>query len=74
MGTSVTAITINSSDLETLGNYGVAKMLNVNNENLKTFNAKAYAGTIAQAAEKEGASAIIVNIRGCSAAGQAAGP
>ncbi|WP_417874330.1 electron transfer flavoprotein subunit alpha/FixB family protein [Xanthomarina gelatinilytica] len=61
MGTTVTAITFNAEDTSVLGNYGVDKVLKVNNSQLETFNAKAYASAIAQAAKKEGTMVIIVS-------------
>ncbi len=61
LGTSVTAISINADENESLGNYGVSKVLNVSNENLNTFNAKAFANAISEAATSEGASAIILS-------------
>ncbi len=59
--TSVTAISFNASENDSLGIYGVSKVLNVANDDLKTFNAKAFAVTIAQAVEKEGAHIIILS-------------
>ena len=61
MGSTVTAITINASNYNELGNYGVDKILNVNNDSLKSFNAKGYADVIKQAADKENAKVIIVS-------------
>ena len=61
MGSTVTAITINASNYNELGNYGVDKVLNVNNDSLKSFNAKGYADVIKQAADKENAKVIIVS-------------
>lgn len=61
LNTSVTAITINVPDSEEIGNYGVSKILKVTNDKLAVFNAKAFATTIAQAAEKEGAKAVVVS-------------
>ncbi len=61
MGTSVTAISINVNDGSSLGNYGAAKVLQVNDDNLGTFNAKAYASTIAQAAQAEDAKVVILS-------------
>ncbi len=61
MGTSVTAISINATDSASLGAYGVEKVLNVSDSKLDTFNAKAYANCIAQAAEAEGAKVIVVS-------------
>lgn len=61
MGTTATAISINANENESLGNYGIAKVLNVSNDKLSTFNAKAYANIIAEAAKNEGAKVIIVS-------------
>ncbi|WP_431127580.1 electron transfer flavoprotein subunit alpha/FixB family protein [Flagellimonas flava] len=61
MGESVTAVAINAGDEASLGNYGVSKVLKVSNGDLDTFNAKAYAHVLAQAAEAEGAKVIIVS-------------
>jgi len=61
IGTNVTAVAINANDNEVLGNYGVDKVLNVSNEQLVKFNAKAYAEVLKQAAEKESASVVIVS-------------
>jgi len=61
MGTTVTAVTVNANDASELGNYGVDKVLKVTNSDLNTFNAKSYAAVVKQAAEKEGAQAVIVS-------------
>ncbi|RTE52893.1 electron transfer flavoprotein subunit alpha/FixB family protein [Arenibacter aquaticus] len=61
MGTTVTAVAINANSPESLGDYGVTKVINVQNEDLKTFNAKAYANTIAQVSAKENATIIILS-------------
>ncbi len=61
LGETVTAISINPEDEASLGNYGVSKVLKVSDEKLRTFNAKAYANSIVQAAEAEGAKVIIVS-------------
>lgn len=61
LGTTVTAVTINTSDASVLGNYGVDKVLNINNAQLDQFNANAYADVIKQAAEKENAKVVIVS-------------
>ena len=58
---SVTAISFNASENESLGAYGASKVLNVSDDKLNTFNAEAFAKAIAQAAEKEGASVIVVS-------------
>ncbi|MRX65835.1 electron transfer flavoprotein subunit alpha/FixB family protein [Maribacter luteus] len=61
MGTTATAISINANDNESLGLYGISKVLNVANDQLNVFNAKAYAHTIAQASNKEEAKVIIIS-------------
>ncbi len=61
MGTTATAISINANDNESLGLYGISKVLNVANDQLKVFNAKAYAHAIAQASNKEEAKVIIIS-------------
>ena len=61
MNTTVTAVAINASDLNVLGNYGVSKVLNVNHSDLNNFNAKMYASVIGEAAKKEGAKVVIVS-------------
>ena len=61
LGTTVTAISVNAADTSVLGNYGVDKVLHVNNDKLNSFNANAYADVIKQAAEKESAKVIIIS-------------
>ncbi|AMC10911.1 electron transfer flavoprotein subunit alpha [Lutibacter profundi] len=61
LGTNIVVLTINSSEPTQLYKYGAEKVLNVLNDNLKTFNAKVYADVIKQAAEKESAQVIIVD-------------
>lgn len=61
MGTTVTAVTINNSDNSALAAYGVDKVLNVSNDKLNNFSAKAYADVIAQAAKKEGTQIVLVS-------------
>ena len=61
LGTSVTAITFNTSDISILGNYGVDKVLNVSNSQLVSFNANGYAQAIKQAAENEGTKIVILS-------------
>jgi len=60
LGTSVTAISINANDNNSLGNYGVSKVLNVTSDKLAKFNAEAYADVIAQAAKNEGAKVVVI--------------
>ena len=61
LGTAVTAVSFNAENNESLGAYGVSKVLHISNDKLKTFNAKAFASAIAQATEKEGTKVIIVS-------------
>jgi len=61
LGTSATAIAINAEAPESLGNYGITKVLNLTDDQLKTFNAKAYANAIAQAVAKEGATTVVLS-------------
>lgn len=61
METSVTAISFNATDSSSLGNYGVSKVLNISDDRLKTFNARAFANAIAVGVQKEGAHVIIVS-------------
>lgn len=58
-GTTVTALAINITDTSALGNYGVDKVLTVNSDKLKAFNAKAYADVITQAAKNEAAKIVV---------------
>jgi len=63
IGGSVTALSIGNvsdEDLNDLGKYGASKVLNANDERLNELNNQAYSSVIAQAAEAEGASVIIL--------------
>lgn len=61
MGTSVTAVTVNASDVSELSKYGVDKVLKISNDKLTSFNAKAYADVVKQAAEKEGTKLVVLS-------------
>jgi len=61
MGTTVTAVTINASDVSELSKYGVDKVLKVKNDKLSEFTAKAYADVIKQAAQKENIKLILLS-------------
>ncbi|OED41462.1 electron transfer flavoprotein subunit alpha [Flavobacteriaceae bacterium (ex Bugula neritina AB1)] len=61
LGTTVTAVSINTDNSDELGVYGVDKVLEVKNDRLTDFNANAYANLLKQVAEKEGAKTIIVS-------------
>lgn len=63
LSTDLSAISIGDvdhADLEELGKYGAAKVLNVSNEKLKTFVNQAYAAVIAEAAKKEQADVVVL--------------
>jgi electron transfer flavoprotein alpha subunit len=60
LGTTVTAVTINTSNVSELSKYGVDKVLKVSNDKLNSFNAKAFSDVIAQAAQKESAKVIVL--------------
>ncbi|MBT0607580.1 electron transfer flavoprotein subunit alpha/FixB family protein [Aequorivita echinoideorum] len=60
MGTSVTAVTVNSNDTSELGKYGASKVLQVSNDKLNKFNAEAYADVLAQAAKNEDAKVVVL--------------
>ncbi|MBU2949034.1 electron transfer flavoprotein subunit alpha/FixB family protein [Zobellia uliginosa] len=61
LGSSVTAISFNTENNDQLGTYGVSKVLNVTDDKLATFNALAYANSIAQAAKSENTQVIVVS-------------
>ena len=61
LGTSVTAVTFNAENDAELGTYGVSKVLKITDDQLATFNAKAYADALAQAAQAEGAKVIVLS-------------
>src|ERR1700748_799271 len=62
--TGLTAISIgdvDAGDLASLGKYGVDKVLNVSNAQLKSFVNQAYASVIAEAAKKESANVVVLS-------------
>ena len=61
LGTTVTAVTVNTADVSELSKYGVNKVLKVNNDKLTGFTAKAYADVIKQAAQKESAKLVLLS-------------
>ena len=61
LGDTVTAVAINNDEADSLGNYGVSKVLKITNDTLDTFSAKAFASALAQAAEAEGAKVVILS-------------
>ena len=64
LGDSVTALSIGNvdkSELEKLGKYGVSKVLDANQDKLKSFVNKAYASIIAKATQQEGAKVVVLS-------------
>lgn len=61
LGTTVTALTINNDNVADLAKYGVDKVLKVTNDKLASFNAKAYADVIKQAAQQENTKLVILS-------------
>jgi electron transfer flavoprotein alpha subunit len=61
LDTELIAITVNTQDSSALGNYGVDKVLEVQNDKLDNFNAKAYADVIQQAAEQNSSKIVVLS-------------
>ena len=61
LGVDCVAVAINPSDASQLQSYGVPKILDIKEAKLDTFNAKAYATTIAQAAKEAHAQVVLVS-------------
>ena len=60
-GDEVVAVSFNATNASELGQYGVSKVLNIQNDKLSKFNAEAYADALKQAAEKEGSKIVVVS-------------
>jgi len=60
IGTTVTAVTINTDDVTSLANYGVSKVIKASDEKLKYFNAKIYAQVIQQVAQQQSAKIVLI--------------
>jgi electron transfer flavoprotein alpha subunit len=61
---SVTAISIGKVDdneLKKLGNYGASKIININNDKLSAHDSQAYTSVIADVAQKENSTIIIIS-------------
>ena len=52
---------VESGELDKLGNYGVKKVIHIDNENLKMLDNQAYTSVIADVATKEGATVVILS-------------
>lgn len=61
MGTEVTAVAFHLDSPESIGQYGVSKVLHLTDAKLETFNARAYAEVLSDIAEAEKASVIVVS-------------
>ena len=61
LSTTVTAVTINMSDVSELSKYGIDKVLKVTNDKLENFAAKAYANVVKQASQSENAKLILLS-------------
>lgn len=61
MGTSVTAVAFNVSEVTELAKYGVSKVLKIQVEKLEKFNAEAYADTLGQVAEQESSKVVVLS-------------
>jgi len=61
LGTTVTAVAFNANNASELAAYGTDKVLNIKNDQLAGFNAKAYSNAIKQAAQKEDAKVVVVS-------------
>jgi electron transfer flavoprotein alpha subunit len=61
MGTTLAAVTVNTTQVEELGQYGVNQIFQVNHAKLEVFSAKAYAEVIKQVATQAGSTVVIVS-------------
>jgi electron transfer flavoprotein alpha subunit len=61
MGCDVTAVTLNADDTESLGHYGVSKVLDVQDESLTKFNVELYSNVITKAAQDTNAEIIVIS-------------
>jgi len=64
LNTSATVISIGSvenAELEKLGKYGAKKIINATNDNLKTLDNQAFTSIIAEIAQKESATVIVLS-------------
>lgn len=60
-GTTVTAVTLNAKNTDDLATYGVTKVLDYQNDDLKGFNPKAAAEIIAGAVQKSDAKIVLIS-------------
>ena len=61
LGTTIVAVAVNAENPSELATYGAEKIINVTDDKLKMFNAKAYASFLKQVAEKEDSTIVIID-------------
>lgn len=61
LGTDLVAVAIGANDPSELGTYGAETVVNISDDSLSVFNAKAYASVIEQVAASKGAEVVIVD-------------
>jgi electron transfer flavoprotein alpha subunit len=61
LNTEAVAVTINQDDVSELAQYGITKVIKINNPKLNNFSAKAYAEAIKQAQEKCNAKVMVIS-------------
>jgi len=60
LNTDVVALTINAEDVNELSNYGIKKVIKVNNESLNKFSASSFANIISKVADNTSSSHIVL--------------
>lgn len=61
LNTSVVALTVNTDDVNELSNYGITKIIKVNNESLNKFNASTFADVISKACNHSKSNHIVLS-------------
>ena len=61
LNTSVVALTVNTDDVNELSNYGITKIIKVNNESLNKFNASTFADVISKARNHSNSNHIVLS-------------
>ena len=61
LGSNVVAVAVNVADASELYTYGAEKVVTVANDQLATFNAKAYASILQQVAANESANVVVID-------------
>ena len=60
LNTDVIALTINAEDVNELSNYGIKKVIKVNNESLNKFSASSFANIISKVSDNTSSSHIVL--------------